>query len=89
MEVPFTPGLTGTVEGLKNGLSIEEKENRLTKPANPLLLVTMIGVTSVPPGGAISRVFTDEIVKSGPVTVTERYVVRNRLQPLAPLTVTV
>ncbi len=75
--------------GLERALPADEGENRVTDPENPFLLAKSRVVLSDPPGGAVSKVFTAVMVKSGPVTATVRYALCVRLHPLVPPTVTV
>lgn len=64
-------------------------EKSATRPENPFLLARSMVEVSDPPGAAVKRVLTDDMVKSGPVTVTVMYVKCDRLHPFDPSTVTV
>ncbi len=90
VEVPVPLAVKDTLGGLTIVMSIEEEgENSATEPENPFLLAKSISEVSDPPGAAVRRVLTDDILKSGPVTVTTMYVRCDRLQSLDPSTVTV
>ncbi len=88
IEVPVPLGVKDTLGGLTVVVSVEE-EKSATEPENPFLLARSISEEFDPPGAAVRRVLTDDMVKSGPVTLTAMYVMCERLQPFDPSTVTV